>query len=127
MDAADITDRVILLKPTKLYRPGMSAVHLYDITRGVWRVDEQKARRASLAFTVIDGNVVEVYTIDDWHNANTTPYRSGRQDQALPKYVTRFEFTGRVVPPGDVRRKYCGLPVGHLFGNGAVVAYINIP
>jgi len=124
MDAAEITDRVILLKPAQLYRPGMSGTNLYDITRGVWKVQRQRASKASLAFAVVHGKVVEVYEIDDWHPANTTPYLSRRQDQADPKYAKRFEFTGKVAPSG-VRNKYLDQLVGHLFGSGQVILYVN--
>jgi hypothetical protein len=125
MDAADITERVMLLKPVQLYRPGwMSGTPLYDITRGVWRVDIWRASGASLAFTVADGKVVAVYEIDGWHPANTTPYLSGRQDQADPKYAKRFEFTGKVAPSG-IRDKYLGRSVNDLFGRGQVIRYVN--
>jgi len=124
MGAADITERVILLKPAQLYRPGwISGTPLYDITRGVWRVDKQRALKVSFAFTVVDGKVVEVYEIDDWHPANSTQYLSGRQDQADPRYAKRFEFTGKVAP--SVKSKYFGVSVGHLFGSGQVIRYVN--
>ena len=119
-----ISEPVILLKPARLHRPGMSAAALYDITRGVWRVNGERARRATLAFAVVNGAIVEVYTISGWHAANTTPYLSGRRDQSDPKYADRFEFTGASAPSA-LKAKYLGLPVNHLFGRGQVVAYLN--
>lgn len=124
LDEGDITEPVILLKPAQLYRPGMSGTQLYDVTRGVWKVNRQRALRASFAFAVADGGVVEIYEIHDWHPANSTPYPSGRQDQADPKYAKRFEFTGKVAPSG-IQNKYLGQLVGHLFGRGQVIRYLN--
>ena len=120
----DIAEPAILLKPARLYRTGMSGTPLYDITRGVWKLDNTLAGRAGLAMTVIKGKVLEVYTIISWHPANTTPYLSGRIDQANPKYATRYEFSG-CVAPAQIRNRYIGLAVGHLFGSGSVVRYVN--
>jgi hypothetical protein len=124
MDAADITERVILLNLAQLYRPGMSGTRLYDTTRGVWKVKKQHASQASFAFAVADGKVVEIYEIHDWYPANSTSYLSGRQDQADPKYAGRFEFTGKVAPSG-IKNHYLGQLVGHLFGRGQVIRYLN--
>lgn len=120
----DITEPVILLNPAQLYRPGMSNTQLYDTTRGVWRVNRQRASAASFAFAVADGKVVEIYKIQNWHPANSTPYLSGRQDQSDPKYAGRFEFTGKIAPSG-IKSKYLGQSVGHLFGRGQVIRYLN--
>lgn len=122
--STDISEPAILLKPARLYRRGMSGTELYDITRGVWKVDRQRAERAMLAFAVGDGKIVEVYTISSWHAANTTPYPSGRRDQSEARYASRFEFTGQVAS-SRTRDKYLGLAVNHLFGRGQVVRYLN--
>jgi hypothetical protein len=119
-----IAEPAILLKPARLYRPGMSGTHLYDITRGVWRLDKARAEGAALAMTVVKGKVLEVYTIVRWDPANTTAYLSGRSDQANPEYATRYEFTGHVAP-AHIRNRYIGLAVGQLFGSGSVVRYVN--
>jgi len=111
----------ILLKPQHLYRAGMSGLTLYDITRGVWKVNLRRVSRAQLAFSVADGKVVGVFDIEGWHLANTTPYVSGRQDQSDPKYSGRFEFTGK---PSSMSQKYLGQVV--VFGPGRQeLRYLN--
>jgi len=119
-----ISEPAILLKPSKLYRPEMSVLELYDITRGVWKVNKQHAELAKIALSVANGAIVGVYTNLAWYSANKTPYLSGRHDQADPKYVSRFEFTGTEAPAA-LKDKYMGLHVNHLFGSGSVVAYQN--
>lgn len=119
-----IAEPAILFKPARLYRLGMSGTDLYDITRGVWKLDKARAERAALAMTVVKGKVLEVYTISSWHPANTTPYLSGRTDQANPQYAARYEFSGHLAP-AQIRTRYIGLAVHHFFGSGAVVRYVN--
>jgi hypothetical protein len=123
MEPVKITEPVILLNISQLYRRDMAGTALYDVTRGVWRVGEQRYL-ADFAMAVVDGNIVEVYQIEQWHPANTTPYASGRRDQSDPHYVNRWEFTG-VVAPSDIRDKYLGRSVKHLLGSQNPVRYLN--
>ena len=121
----DITEPANLLNLYQLFRPNLSVAQLYDATRGVWKVNKQRASRADLAFAVAGGKVVEVYNIHQWYPANSTPYVSGRQDQSDPKHGGDFEFTGTVAPPA-IRSKYLGLSVKHLFGRGQnPIRYVN--
>ena len=120
----DIPERVILLNIGRLYEPGMSGEILYDITRGVWKIAPKHGMDADFALSTADGTVLEVYAIDNWHPANTTPYRSGRCDQADPRFSGRFEFTGRVAST-DIRERYLGGCVKHLVGGQNPVRYLN--
>lgn len=122
--SSDIREQAILLKPAKLYRRGMSGTQLYDITRGVWKVERQRAEHAAFAFAVAGGKIIEIYEILCWHPASTTPYISGRRDQSDAKYAKRFEFTGRVAPSG-IRDKYLGWSVNYLFGRGQAIRYLS--
>lgn len=123
-ESTNSPEPVILFKPTRLYRPGMPGTALYDITRGVWRLNRERAERATLGCAVINGAIIEVYAITAWHDANTTPYLSGRRDQAHPQFADRLEFTGRPAA-SELRDRYVGRQVGHLFGRGQVVAYLD--
>ena len=67
-----IEEPVILIRINKLYRHGMSDIELYDATRGVWKVGARR-ERASYAFAVFEGIVREVYKINEWFPAGTTP------------------------------------------------------
>jgi hypothetical protein len=125
MERANITEPTILLNLKQLYRPGMSGNQLYDTTRGVWKVSRERASRAAFAAAVVDGKILQIYTIQEWYPANTgPPYLSGRQDQSEPRYAKRFEFTGRDAP-SEIKDKYLGLSVEHLMGGQNPVRYLN--
>ncbi len=117
-----VSEPALLLKIDVLYDPDMSAEALYDTTRGVWKVAPPRRDQVRFALAVVGGIVKEVYEVHTWHRANTTQYGPTRTDVALPKYVTRWEFTGRVADPAD-RNKYIGRPVDHPGQNP--VKYVN--
>lgn len=123
-EPANVTEPAILLNLKQLYRPGMSGRQLYDTTRGVWKVNKQRVSRAVLAIAVVDGKILEVYTIQGWHLANTTPYLSGRKDQSEPRYAERFEFTGGDAPV-EIKDKYLGRSVKHLLRGQNPIRYLN--
>jgi hypothetical protein len=64
-----ITDPVILIRVNQLYRHGMSAAELYDITRGVWKMDLERASFMKYVFAVYEGVVREVYEVEKWQSA----------------------------------------------------------
>jgi hypothetical protein len=43
-----------------------NADDLYNVTRGTWRIDKQRAERAGYAFAAYKGVIKEVYTIAEW-------------------------------------------------------------
>lgn len=116
MDSAEITEPIIALNIRQHYRPGMSEIELYDVTRGVWRVGKQRTR-IDYAFAVFDGKVIEIYEVHEWHPAATTTYNSGRTDQTDPRYADRWEFTG-VVARSEIRNKHLGRSL-NVFQRGA--------
>ena len=81
---------------------------LYDVTRGIWHLAVEKVHteRTKYAFAVYDGEIKEVYEIQKWHRAGTTPYAT---DRRLPPELlaTRYEFTGKRAT-GSIRDKYVG-------------------
>ena len=87
-----IDDPVILIRPTRLYRPDMSADELYEATRGVWRVNVAQAERARYALAVVGGVVVEAYEIDGWQPAGTAEYRYRPRSEV--ERPGRYEFSG---------------------------------
>jgi len=102
-----VTEPALPLNLKQLYRPGMTGTALYDTRRGVWRLNPARAAQATLALGVANSTIVAVYQITAWYRANTTPYASGRQDQAHPDNACRYEFTG-TNPPQQISQKYLG-------------------
>lgn len=102
----EINIRAVAININQTYRPHLSDDQLYDFTRGVWRLDRDRAEGAKYAFAVFQGKIVEVYEINKWHRAGRTEYVTGRTftDKEL---ATRFEFTGRIASPA-IREQYVG-------------------
>lgn len=119
----NIREPSILVRINELYRPGMSAVELYDATRGVWRLGE-KRERADFAFAVFEGVVQEVYEIAAWFSAGTT---FSTRNPAGVRDAERCEFVGRVAGE-PIRRRYLNRSVAHYFkqGNQSPVVYVNV-
>ena len=106
MEQIEITDRVVAININQTYYDGMSAEALYDFTRGIWRLDRDRAEGAKYAFSVFQGEIKEVYEIQKWHRAGKTEYITGRE---FPQdsLATRFEFVGKLATDA-VRDKYIG-------------------
>lgn len=97
-----ITDPVLLIRVNRLYRHGMSEAELYEATRGIWRVGERR-ETVKFAFAVFEGVVREVYMVDRWHPARTTPYST--RDLSARDVTGRWEFTGELAE-SSVRKRY---------------------
>lgn len=119
----EIPDPVLLIRINQLYKPDMRADELYDCTRGVWVVGPRRSG-AKYALAVSHGEVIEVFEIDEWHLAGSTPYVSRQID--LERYEGRWEFTGRPAS-NAIRSRYVGESVAHYFKRGEAnpIKYVN--
>ena len=101
----------------------MSALALYEATRGFWRMGERRAG-AKFALAVFEGVVREAFEIDQWHPAGATPYAT--RDASKPGSGTRWEFTGRLAPD-LIRAKYVDKSVANYLTPGSQnpIAYVN--
>lgn len=124
MDAAiEVDIPVVLIDIGHRYRSDISPLELYEATRGAWRVGARR-NGAVYAFAV-SGNVVhEVYEIDSWHRAGTTPYR-------VRPFVSfsvegRWEFLGKLAE-NALRLQYKSRSVAKYLVNAQPnsVTYIN--
>ena len=113
-DTVDIAEPTILIRIPRLYRQGMSREALYEATRGHWKMGTRR-ERAELAMAVAGGIVREVYDIDGWHQAGSTPPAVPVHREAPPD---RWEFTGSVAAD-SVRSKYLGRSVKGYFRRGS--------
>lgn len=102
-EKAIIDDPVILIRINRLYHYGMSDAELYDATRGIWKVGEDRDS-AVYAFAVYGGIVQEVYKIREWLPAGTTLYKTRPE---INDYADkeRWEFVGEVADD-TIRKKY---------------------
>lgn len=116
LDADDIEDDVIMIKINQLYRNDLEPYELYDITRGCWRVNKEKAQKVKYAFAVYDGMVLEVYKIAQWFKAGEVMWSTREEDIELVK--DRYEFVGNIAPD-SIRKKYINKSVASLFNKGS--------
>jgi hypothetical protein len=100
----NITDPVILIRVNQLYRHGMPAAELYDITRGVWRLVFERASAMKYVFSVYEGVVREVYEVAKWQPAQISGYTT-RTDLIPEDGKGRIEFVGKLAPEA-IRQKY---------------------
>jgi hypothetical protein len=126
LDAKDveITDKVILINISQIYRYGMSETELYDATRGVWKIGN-RCKNAEYAFCLYGGIVREVYSISAWVPAGSTmTWRDFSEKQY--DMSKRLEFVGKIALE-PVRKKYLGKSVRHYFSQGSQnpIKYVN--
>ena len=102
-----------VIKVNRLYRPGISADELSDITRGYWKTARRKASLCDIVLSVYQGEVKEVYDVDQWvdgqelkMSTNINGYRPGS-----------FGFNGHVAPK-SIRDKFIGRSVRSLYKKG---------
>ncbi len=111
----DFDDDVILIRINQLYQNEMTAHGLYEVTRGYWRVNLEKAQKARYAMAVYYGMVLEVYEIVPWFPAfSTMMHRSVTDKEAIRG---RYEFVGKTAEE-TIRKKYRDKSVASIFSKG---------
>jgi len=117
-----ISEPVLLIRINRLYKPTMSSVALYEATRGIWKVGERR-HGARYAMAVYEGVVRQVYQIECWYPAGTTPYAT-RTDETLLD-PERWEFSGPIA--SALSANYTGGRVDHYLNNRArnPIKYVN--
>ncbi|HEY0076122.1 MAG TPA: hypothetical protein VGB77_18620 [Abditibacteriaceae bacterium] len=119
---ARIEEDALLIRVNQLFRPGMSALELYEITRGVWRIGERR-HKVRYALAIYRGIVREVYRVDSWHRACSTSYETRNISRRLNK--DRWEFVGDVAEE-TIRQKYLLKSVTNYFGSNWQTPYVYI-
>lgn len=115
LNREDLQENIAIIKINRSYKNGLSALELYDITRGCWKRSINSVKDADYALAVVFGEVKEVYYIDRWVqakdlNRETIPYNARFEDG-------RIGFIGEVAPE-EIRDKYIGKSVANLFKKG---------
>ena len=115
LEREDLTENIVIIKINKLYYEGMSEEALYEATRGIWKRRLESLVGTEYCLSVYKGEVVEVYQIEEWNPAGTTPMKTRT---ILPDRLDgRVEFIGKVAAD-SIRKKYIGRSVARLFKRG---------
>jgi uncharacterized protein len=111
---AKIDEPVIAININQQYLHAQSPDDLYNCTRGMWRLNRQRAERAKYLFSVYQGVIREVYEIHRCIPATkeTIEYWDKRQlsqGRHIPPTVSegRSELIGKLAPEA-IRKKYVG-------------------
>jgi len=115
LNRSDLKENIVTIKINKSYREGMSALELYDVTRGCWKRKLESVEKAEYAFAVAYGIVKEVYRIDRWFPAEQLNRETIHDDPE--KHVGRIAFEGSVADD-SIRSKYIEKSVADLFKHG---------
>jgi hypothetical protein len=122
----NISEDVILIRPTRLFYEGMSQTELYEITRGIWKLADRRDK-AKYAFSIINFEVAGCYRIHSWHKALETNYliRTDLKTLNQDELKGRFEFLGEI--DREMEDKYFGTSLVEYFskGNANPVRYVN--
>jgi len=109
---AKINEKVVLIKIQKTFRYNMTPQELYDNTRGIWIISEDRREKTRYAFAIYDDVIQETYEIQSWFSAGST-FASGRTDIDRWKKVKRYEFVGNISI--EMRKKYLHKSVNEYF------------
>lgn len=115
LNLSDIKDDIVIIKINKLYRDNMSAEELYEATRGIWKRKIESVSPADYCLSVAKSIVREVYKVNQWYKAGTTPMKSRTFTEEECK--NRIEFVGELAPD-NIREKYIGKSVANLYKQG---------
>ncbi len=120
----DIDDKLMMIRINGTYNDSLSPLELYEMTRGFWRVDVERARQADYVLSVYQGIVREVYQVAGWFPGGST-FTQRTDDEDFAK--NRYEFVGRIADE-PIRQKYRFKSVAHFFPKGcqAPFRYIHI-
>ncbi|TDL77393.1 hypothetical protein E2R56_04250 [Rhodococcus qingshengii] len=120
-EQVNIDEPAILIRLNRLFRYDMTDIELYDATRGVWKIGDDR-EKVKYAFAVFDGIVHEVYKVLAWFQAGSTLNTRGPLDEK-----NRWEFVGQKAEESK-RSKYMGKSVDHYLTRGAQnpIKYVNI-
>lgn len=89
----DIKQKLIMIRINSTYSDSLSPLELYEMTRGYWRVDVERAKQADYVLAVYQGIVREVYQVADWFPGGST-FTQRKDDEDFAK--NRYKFVGRI-------------------------------
>lgn len=117
--SVEVRHAALLVTINKLFRSDMTCLGLYEATRGIWIVGQNR-ERVEVVMAVYKGIVREVYQPLYWHKAGTLEYAT--REFTRKDLKGRWEFEGE--RDNDIRDEYVGFSVGK--GGQNPVRYMNI-
>ena len=113
------TEKCIAININQTYVPGMTDRQIYECTRGIWPLGDDKDQ-AEYALAVYQDVILEAYTIKGWHRAGDI------FSERAYEPTERYEIVGNISQ--QLSLKYKGKSLSGLFSGGKQfpVRYFNI-
>lgn len=84
----DFKHKVMAIKINKLYDRNMSPGEIYDIVRGIWRADINRAKQVEYVIGVYNNLIVCCYKPDKWYKVFEC------SNEKLPRHINGADLTG---------------------------------
>ena len=117
-----VEEPALAINIAQTFHYGISSRDLYDMTRGVWRLNRNRASRLDLVLAVHDRIIRAAYRPETWHPAGTTDY--ARREIDPEKAEGRWEFTGAMAAE-EKREKYVGCRPENISFSQNPIRYVN--
>lgn len=83
LSAADIKNKILVIKINKYYQRDMDPVDIYNGVRGIWRVSGKRVREVEYVFGVYHSLIVGVYKPTAWYTCKDAMDRLPRKDLVI--------------------------------------------
>lgn len=71
LERKDLCHKILIIKVNKLYSHNMTNEEIYDVVRGVWRADINKAQQVEYVLGVYNNLIIACYKPDRWYKVST--------------------------------------------------------
>lgn len=85
----DFKHKILIIKINKLYDRDMNSQNLYDIVRGIWRADINRAKQVEYVLGVYNNVIVCCYKPDRWYKVFEC------SNEKLPKHIEGMDLSGK--------------------------------
>lgn len=86
LNIEDVRHKILVIKVNKLYNRRMSAKEVYDIVRGVWRVNIRKAKQVEYVLGVYNNLIIACYKPDRWYTVSDTDI------EKVPRHIKKDDL-----------------------------------
>lgn len=92
LQKSDIKHKIMIIKVNKLYRRGMSADELYDVVRGCWKVNINRAKSIDYVFAFYHSLIVAVYKPTAWYICKDASDKIPKKDISVKSEIQKRKF-----------------------------------
>ncbi len=114
----DHSHRVVLIRISRAFRPGMTDDEIYEATRKWWKMSPS-CHRPEIAMAVYDGVVRGEYRIKEWLNPSDDDVKED------PARKGRWGFSGTSDPALEARYRYADVTAVFPRGAQNPITYVN--